>query len=179
MTASEAERFWRFSLDFYGQKEVRDACLFLQDEGGLNVNLLLWCCWQAAQGRALTAAEIGEAVARIANWSGSVMQPLRSLRRQVKTGLEANPGAEARQLLYERLKAAELEAERVEQALICRSAAAGAETAGSAPRDLAKGNLRAYMGIAGAPAGGRFRELRDRLADLLASPGGKPDEGGY
>jgi uncharacterized protein (TIGR02444 family) len=170
VTLAAADQFWRFSLQFYGMPEVREACLFLQDEGGLNVNLVLWCCWQASRGRVLTASEIGDAAERIARWSGDVTQPLRSLRRQIRAGLEDNLAPPARQRLYERLKAAELEAEKVEQALICRDAATGAETAGGAARDLAKANLRAYMGVAGAPARGRLRQMRDRLAERLASP---------
>ncbi|MFW6027605.1 MAG: TIGR02444 family protein [bacterium] len=175
----EAERFWRFSLHFYGLPDVREACLALQDEGGLNVNLVLWCCWQAAQGRALAASEIEAAAARIDGWSGAVTQPLRALRRRVKAGAEENLAPQARAHLYERLKAAELESEKVEQALICRGAAPGREMTGGPVRNLAKGNLHAYMGIAGAPGSGRLREMRDGLADRLASPGGRPDEGGF
>lgn len=170
MTAGDAERFWQFSLRFYGIPEVQEDCLHLQDEAGLNVNLILWCCWQAAQGRKLTEAQARAAAARIADWSNSVTQPLRALRRQVKAGL-AGFAPEMRERLHERLKAAELEAERVEQTLLCGNETAGTETAGGAVRDLAKANMDAYMGVADTPLGGRLRKAQERLAGRLAIMG--------
>ena len=55
-------RFWAFSLEVYGRPGVAPACLALQDRHGLDVNLLLFCCWAASQGvtldqRTLAAAE--------------------------------------------------------------------------------------------------------------------------
>ena len=37
--------FWAFSLVFYGQPGVHEACLALQDDFGADVNLALMCAW--------------------------------------------------------------------------------------------------------------------------------------
>jgi uncharacterized protein (TIGR02444 family) len=34
--------FWRFSLSFYGDEQVAEACLLLQDEAAADVNVLLY-----------------------------------------------------------------------------------------------------------------------------------------
>ncbi|MFP3944139.1 MAG: TIGR02444 family protein [Alphaproteobacteria bacterium] len=166
MTA-EADEFWRFSLRFYGLPEVQEICLRLQDEAGLNVNLILWCCWQAAQGRRLRDGDIANAAGRISGWSEDVTQPLRALRRRVKAAQGGDIALAARKQLYERLKAAELEAEKVEQALLCHKASAGTGTSGSRMLDLAKANLGAYMGSVDRPGSKRCREMPERLAHLL------------
>ncbi|WJG09317.1 TIGR02444 family protein [Aliiglaciecola sp. LCG003] len=39
----QAEQFWRYSLRVYGASDVKQLCLSLQDQHGLNVNMLLLC----------------------------------------------------------------------------------------------------------------------------------------
>ena len=72
-------RFWAFSLDVYGRPGVAPACLALQDRHGLDVNLLLFCCWAASQGvtldqRTLAAAEEAARIARIGYAEGKFPQ---------------------------------------------------------------------------------------------------------
>ena len=43
--------FWRFSLNFYRQPGVSDACIALQDGCGIDVNLLLFLFWLASDGQ--------------------------------------------------------------------------------------------------------------------------------
>ena len=47
--------FWRFSLKFYGQSGVSDACIALQDGCGIDVNLLLFLFWLASERQVLSA----------------------------------------------------------------------------------------------------------------------------
>ena len=47
--------FWRFSLHFYRHTGVSDACIALQDDCGVDVNLLLFLLWLAAERRQLSA----------------------------------------------------------------------------------------------------------------------------
>ena len=37
--------FWRFSLEVYQDEEVQRLCLSLQDDYGLDVNVVLFCLW--------------------------------------------------------------------------------------------------------------------------------------
>ncbi|GER04605.1 hypothetical protein JCM17846_22870 [Iodidimonas nitroreducens] len=47
----DASAFWAFSLALYGRDDVAEACLYLQDHLGANVNLILYLCfrWRAHQ----------------------------------------------------------------------------------------------------------------------------------
>src|ERR1700680_2972326 len=42
--------FWRFSLRFYRQPGVADACIALQDARGVDVNILLFFLWLGSPG---------------------------------------------------------------------------------------------------------------------------------
>jgi len=76
--------FWRFSLGFYRQPAVADACIRLQDEAGVDVNLLFYLLWHAALERSLTRADVAAIEARIAPWRDQVVAPLRAIRRAIK-----------------------------------------------------------------------------------------------
>jgi uncharacterized protein (TIGR02444 family) len=108
-----AQEFWAFSLDLYARPGVAGACLRLQDAHALDVNLLLLCCWLARRGCRLTAADLAAAEARAAPLRARVLEPLRAVRRALKT----MPAAGAAEL-YARVKEVELAAEREEQRAI-------------------------------------------------------------
>lgn len=164
MTAAEA--FWQFSLRFYAYPRVRELCLRLQDEDGLNVNILLWCCWHGLNGRALGSEDMAQAAARTEAWSRTVTQSLRAGRRQVKAAACGEADGQAAGQLYETLKAAELEAERVEQALLCVVPFPGTERAGHNLADLVKSNLGAYMEATNA-RGTERASLAKNTAELV------------
>ncbi len=50
--------FWQFSLRFYRLPNVADACIALQEDAGVDVNLLLYLLFQACQRRQLSAADV-------------------------------------------------------------------------------------------------------------------------
>ncbi len=98
---------WEFSLALYGRPGVPAACLDLQDRLGQDVNLLLFAAWAGMACNAdLPAAELARIDSAVAPWRAEVVRPLRAVRRRVKGEDDA---------LYRRMKAAELEAERVQQ----------------------------------------------------------------
>ncbi|MFO7482034.1 TIGR02444 family protein [Oceanibaculum nanhaiense] len=103
--------FWSFSLDFYARPGVAEACLELQDRHGLDVNLVLYCCWR---GDILSEAQIRAAIALTAPWRAEIVQPLRTLRRRLKPGFPPVPEA-GTLALRKRIADAELEAERLQQ----------------------------------------------------------------
>jgi uncharacterized protein (TIGR02444 family) len=114
MTESSGSPFWRFSLRFYRQSEVADACIALQEEAGVDVNLLLFLLWHATQRRTLSAAEVAELERRIAPWRNTTVIPLRTVRRALKSPPALVAGAPA-ELFRTKIKAIELEAERLQQ----------------------------------------------------------------
>jgi len=101
---------WDFSLERYARPGVVDICLHLQDEQGVNVNLLLWCAWLDARGLMLDAARLHNAQKRIRSWDEHYVTPLRQLRRRMKVEFGVDDdGIEA---VRARIKQAELLAEK-------------------------------------------------------------------
>jgi uncharacterized protein (TIGR02444 family) len=99
---------WEWALAAYGRPGVAEACLTLQDEYGQNSSFLLWAVWAEAKDPELLARAAG--VAR--DWDETALQPLRRVRRAMKTPRPPIDD-DAREGLREDIKAAELRAERV------------------------------------------------------------------
>ncbi len=143
--------FWQFSLRFYRAPGVAEACIALQEQCGVDVNLLLFLLWQAADRRPASAAEVAALERKIAPWREATVVPLRAARRALKhpPALVAAPTAEA---FRTRIKAVELEAERLQQEAMFALAQAAplAKTAASAA-EAARASLAAYASIGPAP----------------------------
>jgi uncharacterized protein (TIGR02444 family) len=143
-SSSQGSPFWRFSLRFYRQPKVADACIVLQEDAGVDVNLLLFLLWHATRGRALSAAEVAELERRIGAWRDTTVIPLRAVRRALKSPPALVEPATA-ELFRTRIKAVELEAERLQQEAmyeLARAAPLGREAPSAA--DAARGNVAAY-----------------------------------
>jgi len=113
-SSSRDSAFWQFSLRFYALPDVAPACLALQDEANVDVNLLLLLLFLADNGRAVTRDDVARLDAAIAPWRSQVVEPLRALRRRIKTGVGDIP-PNASEPFRNMVKKVELEAERVEQ----------------------------------------------------------------
>ena len=113
-----ANPLWDFSISVYGREGVGPACIALQDRRGLDVNMLLWCCWVGAEGGgAIGEAAMGRAVDRVAPWREAVVEPLRRARRAIH---DAAPEAiaEAAEALRRKTLSAEIDSERVAQLIL-------------------------------------------------------------
>jgi len=145
MTATDSA-FWRFSLRFYALPDVAPACLALQDEANVDVNLMLFLLFLAENGRAITRDDVARLDAGIAPWRREVVEPLRALRRRLKSGVGEIPAATS-EGLRNMVKKIELEAERLEQGRLENAA----PTLGKpAPRnEAARANLAAYEAYLG------------------------------
>jgi uncharacterized protein (TIGR02444 family) len=147
MSPAESQQgslFWRFSLRFYRQPAVADACIALQEQAGVDVNLLLFLLWHATYKRALSASEVAELEERIGAWRDATVIPLRTVRRALKTPPALVPPAAA-ELFRTKIKAVELEAERLQQEAmyqLARPSQLGHEAA--SPEDAARANVAAY-----------------------------------
>ncbi len=139
--------FWRFSLQFYRLPKVADACIALQEEAGVDVNLLLYLLWQARQTRQLSATDIKALEARIAPWREMTVVPLRNVRRALKSPPPLLDGSAA-EAFRNRIKAVELEAERLQQeAMFTLPSGVGQET--SDPVTAGRNNIAAYAAMLG------------------------------
>jgi uncharacterized protein (TIGR02444 family) len=148
---SAGSPFWRFSLHFYRHRNVADACITLQEQAGVDVNLLLFLLWHATQKRALSTAEISELEGRIAPWRNMTVVPLRSMRRALKSP-PALVGGAAAELFRTKIKAAELEAERLQQEAMHELAVPSLLGNDAVSLEAAaRANIAAYAALCGGP----------------------------
>jgi uncharacterized protein (TIGR02444 family) len=146
--ASEKDAFWAFSLDFYGRPGVSDVCLGLQDRHGLDVNLVLLCCWLGWNGRGrLSGTDLAAAESAVATWRSAVVEPLRAVRRALK----AMPVVGASGLRQE-VQRLELVAEREAQSLLVAGLKSPLATPGGDPLADAAANLALYLAAEGRDA---------------------------
>ena len=109
---------WRFVLSFYAREGVSAACLTLQDKLGVDVDILLLAIFaQAERGILLDANDVAAVDALVRDWRSEIIQPLRCVRTRLKTGHAPAPSA-ITEPLRDRVKAAELEAEQIELAML-------------------------------------------------------------
>jgi uncharacterized protein (TIGR02444 family) len=135
--------FWRFSLRFYRQPAVAQACIALQDGCGVDVNILLFLLWLATARRRVPLAAAQELCAKAAAWRDDVVAPLRTLRRRLKDGSTLVERG-AVELFRTRIKAVELESERLQQEAMF-ALAAGLVTENAATTEAAaRANIAAY-----------------------------------
>jgi uncharacterized protein (TIGR02444 family) len=166
--------FWDFSLALYSRPDVQKACIDLQDGSGVDVNVLLYMLWKAANGCQLTSEGAKAVVAAVEPWRLDVVVPLRAARRNLKAP-GAAMDAEAAEALRTIVKKAELEAERLQQAALygLRLPVATASAAASA-RETATVNVAAYAAALGrslapAPLGVMLEALDAHLAKTVSS----------
>ncbi|KFD25744.1 hypothetical protein IH86_24020 [Sphingobium yanoikuyae] len=151
-SATDAEAFWAFSLEVYAKPQVAELCIALQDEYGFDVNLLLLGLWVAEmQRKALDAERICELREAVAQLNDNLVHPLRRARRWAKP---SDPVAETpRHKIYGALKQVELEAERLVQAEMVETLAAGLQRGGETPtpQAAARASLERYRQSIEAP----------------------------
>lgn len=111
---AEKSPFWRFSVKFYAEPGVAPSCIELQDEAGVDVNVLFFLLWNATRGRAFDAAQVAELDRSVGAWRDLAVIPLRELRRGLKSPPPVMPPDQA-EGFRTRIKAVELEAERLQQ----------------------------------------------------------------
>lgn len=135
--------FWTFSISFYRQPGVAQACLTCQDDAGADVNIILFMLWQATRSIRLDSSEVAAIDASVAPWRSQVVEPLRTIRRLLKD----SPILSAGNAYRERIKAVELEAERLLQEALFAASPTGSPMLDTAA--AARANLDAYRRASG------------------------------
>lgn len=107
---------WTFSLEVYASPGVSEACILLQDEAAVDVNVLLVSLYTAkVKGYAIPVDLIETADKAIAEWRNEVVVPLRKMRRALKAAHHPAQTSDGRAFRGE-IKKVELAAEQIEQA---------------------------------------------------------------
>ena len=147
---SESEIFWRYSNRVYRCEGVQEACLALQNEHGLDINILLFSCWFGVVHGTFADEVFDQAVSYASDWRQNVVDPLRGARSWLKKELEAgrfNAEAEALAEFREDVKSLELRSEHQQQirleALVGSSQAEVPD-----PLSATVNNLRKYLASA-------------------------------
>ncbi len=160
--------FWRFSLKFYRQTGVSDACIAMQDGCGIDVNLLLFLFWLAAGGRQLSADEVKKLDDQVRDWRNLTIVPIRDARRKLKGAATlVEPGKQ--EAFRTKVKAIELEAERLQQEALYAFTQAGPLGTPAAPPAAARANVAAYEAVLGLRLPPQAVELLLAAFDTTAS----------
>jgi uncharacterized protein (TIGR02444 family) len=142
-TQVETTPFWRFSLNFYRQAGVSDACIALQDGCGVDVNLLLFLFWLASDDRQLSADEVQMLDDNVRDWRNLTIIPIRNTRRKLKGAATlVAPGKQ--EAFRTKVKAIELDAERLQQEALYEFTKSGPLGSQASPPVAARANVAAY-----------------------------------
>jgi uncharacterized protein (TIGR02444 family) len=153
-TGNRGSPFWRFSLRFYREPGVADACIALQDGCSVDVNILLFFLWLATARRCVSPDIVQAVCAKAAPWRDDVVAPLRTVRRRLKEG-SALVERDAAERFRTAIKAIELESERLQQEALFALAAGLATESAVTVEAAARANVTAYehaLGRRFAPA---------------------------
>src|ERR1700730_14047921 len=85
VSATQGSPFWKFSLGYYRGAGVSEACLELQDNCGVDVNVVLFLLWMASQKRVVPSDQVKRLADKVRPWQTDVIGPIRSLRRMLKS----------------------------------------------------------------------------------------------
>src|ERR1700730_5691903 len=85
VSATQGSPFWKFSLGYYRGAGVSEACLELQDNCGVDVNVMLFLLWVASQKSVVPADQVKRLPDKVRPWQTDVIGPIRSLRRMLKS----------------------------------------------------------------------------------------------
>ena len=116
----EFESFWDFSVRTYRTSGVPVACLAMQNDYGVDVNMLLYCCWIGACIGRFDDETFKSASEFSAIWADHVVTPLRTTRTWMKhTGCASDPlPTNACMELRESIKTVEFAAEKLQQEVL-------------------------------------------------------------
>jgi uncharacterized protein (TIGR02444 family) len=144
----DATPLWRFSLAYYAKPGIPEVLIALQDEHGIDVNVLLLVLWLASEERVIDDDEMERIAEHSRGWQEAVVSPLRAVRRALKTNMPLVAAAAA-EPFRNKIKAIELEAEHIQQDALYEIATRLPQTRSVAPDEAGRRNIAAYAAFAG------------------------------
>src|SRR6516225_5643915 len=139
---------WDFVLNYYGRKGVSEALIGLQDDHGIDVNMLLFLAWMAAQGKCLAADDVKFASTTSHAWQRSVVVPIRAVRRLLKENAPLVP-ADAAAAFRKKVQAVELEGEQLQLNAMAAMAATLTPRRASSSETAVLQSLEAFQHVIG------------------------------
>ncbi|MBZ0215924.1 MAG: TIGR02444 family protein [Fimbriimonadaceae bacterium] len=137
--------FWGYSLQVYGKQNVPAACLRLQENLQVDVNILLFCCWTASVGYPLFSEPLMARIAgQVAEYHEMVVKNLRVARNVLKGGYAPLPDALSA-TLRKHILSVEVDCEYGEQVILAQQIDHLGEASGVANAQAGAENLRTYL----------------------------------
>jgi uncharacterized protein (TIGR02444 family) len=102
---------WTFACGVYDDPEVKTQCLALQDQFGVNVDIILWLCWLACRDIPVRRTLMSRALAVVSGEDQQLLDNLRELRKLASA--DARKGSSAVPLVREQILTTELAIEKV------------------------------------------------------------------
>ena len=158
------DEFWLYAGRIYARDGVAAILLDWQERRGANVNTVLLCLWSANRGRRLALGDFEAVAQAVAGWHAAATVPLRRLRQRMKVdwaGLAPNVEPTRQAIL-----AAELQAERSEQAIMVRTLSPWSARVDLADEGLARQNLLTYLKNADVVTGAGAEAVAALLARI-------------
>lgn len=172
--ADDLTRLWPFCLALYARPGIASDCIMLQDQIGVDVNLLLYACWAACFcDKPLTQEDFAPLIAATERWRTEVIVPIRAARRAAKAAAESQPLAEDEQVVPQ-LRDVELAAEKVEIAILADLAPPPVPIRPAAVEGRAQANLAAYISALALRPDSETQTALDRIAAAAAAIGAPP-----
>ena len=163
--STTGDEFWAYSVRVYERPKVADCLIELQDRHGVDVNVVLFCCWCGWSGRPIPDAQAFAALLdAVSTWQSDVVGPLRQLRRQMKRGV-ANVPADTVQTIRGKVQGLEIDCERVEQEILATHAPSIVTTGSS---EAARALLTQYFAVRGIDATTNLRASVDLLIEACS-----------
>ncbi len=156
----------QFAVAVHEADGVAAACVSLQDEFDLDVNIVLLAAYVGAvSGQSLGGEQIAGARALVDAWHAEVVRPLRRVRRKLKAGPAPAPSERTEEVRSQVAKA-ELDAELVELALLDQWSSEFADTSntGSAAETIVAGMIAAIGSYSRDPITDNARRLLTTIA---------------
>lgn len=155
MSEFPAHPFWDFSLEVYMTEGVPPACVVVQENHQIDVNILLYCCWLGASGRGVTTAgELDRLKQAVDPWHQNVVRSLRAIRGRLKDGMPPAP-RDLSDSMRGRIAKIEIDCEHVEQLMLAASLEKEADESVAADRRAsdAIANIDSYFDSLGIVIG--------------------------
>lgn len=144
-----SETFWDFSVRTYRTEFVPEACLSLQDERGVDVNMLLFCCWYGVTRGQQEKEKFQHVFEFSENWAEQVVRPLRNVRTWMKLDgcIDPRMPTETCMEFREKVKGVEFNAEKIQQDVLESLTLSNIEKELSFPEQLTSiiKNIRQYF----------------------------------
>ena len=98
----DPEDFWAFSVQQYALDGIKEYCLGLQDNHGVDINLLLLCHWLDTQTLLASEHTLNKLVEISEHWQRTILRPLRTRRKATGKISASYRAALAKELAEER-----------------------------------------------------------------------------